>query len=91
MKRKSLLNDSISRIKHLHCDLSDHGAMCLINAIEGIIENFQEIRSMETLRELLASGIIDAETFKIMAAQYERTIAFLEVNKLIIKLQKEAL
>jgi len=88
VKRKSLLNDALHRIKHLHCELSDHGARCLINALEGIIENYQEVRSMETLRELLANGIIDAETFKVMAAQYERTIAFLEVNKLITKLQE---
>ena len=88
MKRKSALNDVFTRLRHLHYDLSDHGARCLIIALEGIIETHQEVRSMEALRELLKSGIIDQHTFAVMAAQYERTMQFLEVNKLITTLQE---
>jgi hypothetical protein len=51
MKRKCALNDAFSRLRHLHYDLSEHGARCLIIALEGIMETYQEIRAMEALND----------------------------------------
>ena len=88
MKRKSLINEACHNLVRLHCDLSDHDATRLVVALWGIIDTYQEVQNMEALKELLAGGIIDQKTFAVMAAQYERTMQFLEVNKLITTLQE---